>query len=165
MTRQTILVVVLACSLGIGLAGCGADPADVGPPADLIFFGSNIVTMDRDQPTVDAVAVHDTRPGAASEKIPPADHLQADTDALLQIAGGICQLSSDMRDTTWNGRPSCNLTAPYRILTLGNSHEMHGYILFRNMLDAFVEANALQLIFSRTHGPGTVTQHCSLVVM
>jgi len=55
MTRQ--IVVVLACSLGIGLAGCGATPADVGPPADVIFFGSNIVTMDPNQPTVDAVAV------------------------------------------------------------------------------------------------------------
>ena len=57
MTRQIILVGILACSLGIGLAGCGADPADTGPPAGVIFFGSNIVTMDRNQPTVEAVAV------------------------------------------------------------------------------------------------------------
>ena len=57
MTWQTRVVVGVACSLGIGLVGCGAPPADVGPPADLIFFGSNIVTMDPNQPTVDAVAV------------------------------------------------------------------------------------------------------------
>ena len=54
MTRQAIRVVALACSLGTGLAGCGAAPADVGPLADVIFFGSNIVTMDPNQPTVDA---------------------------------------------------------------------------------------------------------------
>ena len=58
MTRQTAVVVGLAGSLGIGLAGCGgAPPADVPELADLIFVGSNIVTMDPDQPTVDAVAV------------------------------------------------------------------------------------------------------------
>lgn len=57
MRRQTLVVVSLACALGIGLAGCGARPADVGPSADLIFVGSNIVTMDPNQPTVDAVAV------------------------------------------------------------------------------------------------------------
>ena len=37
--------------LGIGLSGC-ADSS-----ADTIFFGDNIVTMDPDQPTVEAVAV------------------------------------------------------------------------------------------------------------
>ncbi len=57
MRRQTLVVIGLACALGIGLAGCGAPPADVGPAADLIFVGSNIVTMDPNQPTVDAVAV------------------------------------------------------------------------------------------------------------
>ena len=57
MTRQITRVVALACSLVTGLAGCGAAPADVGPLADVIFFGSNIVTMDPNQPTVDAVAV------------------------------------------------------------------------------------------------------------
>ena len=36
MTRQVILVVAVACSLGTGLAGCGAAPADVGPLADAL---------------------------------------------------------------------------------------------------------------------------------
>ncbi len=58
MTRQARSVVALACSLGIGLAGCGSVPVGGGGPfADLIFFGGNIVTMDPNQPTVDAVAV------------------------------------------------------------------------------------------------------------
>ena len=57
MTRQAIRGIALACSLGTGLTGCGTTPADVGPLADVIFFGSNIVTMDPNQPTVDAVAV------------------------------------------------------------------------------------------------------------
>ena len=57
MTRQTQLVVALVCVLSVGLAGCGAPPAERGPSADLIFVGSNIVTMDPDQPTVDGVAV------------------------------------------------------------------------------------------------------------
>ena len=57
MTRQAIRGIALACSLGTGLTGCGTAPADVGPLADVIFFGSNIVTMDPNQPTVDAVAV------------------------------------------------------------------------------------------------------------
>jgi predicted amidohydrolase YtcJ len=45
------VIVVLACTLGIGLSGCGDSSADT------IFFGDNIVTMDPDQPTVEAVAV------------------------------------------------------------------------------------------------------------
>ena len=50
----------LLLMLGVGLlvaCGGGAAPADVGPLADVIFFGSNILTMDPNQPTVDAVAV------------------------------------------------------------------------------------------------------------
>ena len=48
---------MFACSVGTGLVGCGSVPTDVDPPADVIFFGSNIVTMDPNQPMVDAVAV------------------------------------------------------------------------------------------------------------
>ncbi len=49
--------IVLACTLGVGLSGCGGPPPDAGPPADLILFGDNIVTMDPNQPSVEAVAV------------------------------------------------------------------------------------------------------------
>ena len=57
MRRSKVVAAVLACTLGIGLSGCGGPPPYDGPPADLIFFGDNIVTMDPDQPTVEAVAV------------------------------------------------------------------------------------------------------------
>ena len=56
MKRSKRAVVALACALGIGVSGCGQAP-DAGPPADTIFFGDNIVTMDPNQPTVEAVAV------------------------------------------------------------------------------------------------------------
>ena len=51
MRTSKQVIVALACMLGIGLSGC-ADSS-----ADTIFFGDNIVTMDPDQPTVEAVAV------------------------------------------------------------------------------------------------------------
>ena len=57
MRRSKLAILVLACTLGIGLSGCGEALRDAGPPADVIFFGNNIVTMDPDQPTVEAVAV------------------------------------------------------------------------------------------------------------
>ena len=57
MKRSKLPVVVVACTFGIGLSGCGEAPPDVGAPADVIFFGDNIVTMDPNQPAVEAVAV------------------------------------------------------------------------------------------------------------
>ena len=46
-------IIILACTLGLGLGGCGPSAT----PPDTIFFGDNIVTMDPNQPTVEAVAV------------------------------------------------------------------------------------------------------------
>ncbi len=46
-------LVVLAYALGLGPVAC----QEAGPPADTIFIGDNIVTMDPNQPTVAAVAV------------------------------------------------------------------------------------------------------------
>ena len=57
MARQLIEGVVFVCLFGTGLASCGPVSVDVVPPADVVFFGSNIVTMDPNQPTVAAVAV------------------------------------------------------------------------------------------------------------
>ena len=57
MKRSKLAVVVVACMFGIGLSGCGEAPPDAGAPADVIFVGDNIVTMDPDRPTVEAVAV------------------------------------------------------------------------------------------------------------
>ena len=54
MSRSKQALVVFAVALAIGVAACGQD---AGTPADTIFFGDNIVTMDPQQPTVEAVAV------------------------------------------------------------------------------------------------------------
>jgi len=65
--RRSKLAVV-ACTLGIGLSGCGEAAPDAGAVADVIFVGSNIVTMDPNQPTVEAVAVRgETIVAAGSE--------------------------------------------------------------------------------------------------
>ena len=57
MKGSKLAVVVVACTFGIGLSGCREAPPDAGAPADVIFFGDNIVTMDPNQPSVEAVAV------------------------------------------------------------------------------------------------------------
>ena len=54
MSRSKQALVVVAVTLAIGVAACSQD---AGTPADTIFFGDNIVTMDPQQPTVEAVAV------------------------------------------------------------------------------------------------------------
>ena len=65
MNRSKRAVFAFAFALAIGVGGCG--PAAAGPPADKILFGDNIVTMDPDQSTVEAVAVRgDTITAAGS---------------------------------------------------------------------------------------------------
>lgn len=54
MNKNTAIVVVVTC-VTLAIGGCQA--ADAGTPADVIFFGDNIVTMDPDQSSVEAVAV------------------------------------------------------------------------------------------------------------
>ena len=44
---------VVACALGTGLSGYGEVSPDAGVPADVIFVGDNIVTMNPDQPNVE----------------------------------------------------------------------------------------------------------------
>jgi len=56
MKRSKRAVVGLALMLAIAGSGCAPD-APAGPPADTILYGDNIVTMDPEQPTVEAVAV------------------------------------------------------------------------------------------------------------
>ena len=53
MRRSDQALVVLAFISSVVLAGCAQEVA----PADTIFHGDHIVTMDRQQPTVEAVAV------------------------------------------------------------------------------------------------------------
>lgn len=55
MRQSKWSAIVLAATLAVGSAGCAGEGA--GPPADIIFSGENIVTMDPDRPTVEAVAV------------------------------------------------------------------------------------------------------------
>ena len=57
MRRSRLAAGVLVGTIGFGFAGCVEAPPNAGPPADLIFRGSNIVTMDPGRPTVEAVAV------------------------------------------------------------------------------------------------------------
>lgn len=91
----------------------------------------------------------------------PVDAALADKEARLHMATGQCRLDPEMADSERAGRVECNLSAPYGILTMGNSHETHGYYFFRNMLDEYVEANDVQIIRARTHGPGSTELHCS----
>ena len=56
MNTSKRAVVVLTLTLVVSSGAC-APGGDSGPPADTIFFGDNIVTMDPAQPSVDAVAV------------------------------------------------------------------------------------------------------------
>ena len=54
MTRSAKIFGTFVLALVAGVAACSQD---AGPPADTIFHGDNIVTMDPQQPTVEAVAV------------------------------------------------------------------------------------------------------------
>ena len=56
MNTSKRAVVVLTLTLVVSTGAC-APGGGSGPPADTIFFGDNIVTMDPAQPSVDAVAV------------------------------------------------------------------------------------------------------------
>ena len=58
LTRLTCIV--LLCAAGGGPAGSGAaaeQAVEAEPPADIVFLGGHIVTMDPDRPSVEAVAV------------------------------------------------------------------------------------------------------------
>ena len=61
MRVSKLSVVVLSFTLVAGVSSCRdasrQASQDAAPSADTIFFGSNIVTMDPGQPTVEAVAV------------------------------------------------------------------------------------------------------------
>ena len=57
---KRVIIVALLCATGAALAGCVvlARQTAVGvPPVDILFLGEHIVTMDPDQPAVEAVAV------------------------------------------------------------------------------------------------------------
>jgi predicted amidohydrolase YtcJ len=55
MNHSTPAKLFVTCALVVAAVGCQGRNA--GPPADMIFLGDNIVTMDPAQPTVEAVAV------------------------------------------------------------------------------------------------------------
>ena len=63
--------IVYLCAAGAGLTACSGraqEPAGVGPPADVVFLGDHIVTMDPDRPSVEAVAVRGETIAAAGSR-------------------------------------------------------------------------------------------------
>ena len=71
MKRIEWTFVLFVCAAGACLAGCDvrAQPAgDDGPPADILFLGDRIVTMDPAQPSVEAVAVRGETIAAAGSR-------------------------------------------------------------------------------------------------
>ena len=54
-----LVAIAVLCAFGTGLAGPGVrtEQPSAAPPADIVFLGDHIVTMDRDAPSVEAVAV------------------------------------------------------------------------------------------------------------
>ena len=55
MRRFRLTAGLAACLAVTALSACQG--SDAGPPADVIFTGDNIVTMDPDQPRAEAVAI------------------------------------------------------------------------------------------------------------
>ena len=69
LTRLTFIV--LLCAAGGAPAGSGIaaeQPVEAAPPADIVFLGSHIVTMDPAQPSVEAVAVRGETIAAAGPR-------------------------------------------------------------------------------------------------
>ena len=63
--------IVFLCAAGAGLTACSGraqEPAGAGPPADVVFLGDHIVTMDPDRPSVEAVAVRGETIAAAGSR-------------------------------------------------------------------------------------------------
>ena len=56
MSSSKPVASILGVTLAFTVSGCGP-AAQTGPPADTIFLGDNIVTMDPERPSVEAVAV------------------------------------------------------------------------------------------------------------
>ena len=63
--------IVYLCAAGAGLTACSGraqERTGAGPPADVVFLGDHIVTMDRDRPSVEAVAVRGETIAAAGSR-------------------------------------------------------------------------------------------------
>ena len=63
--------IAVLCAVGVGLAIPGVraeQAAATGPPADIVFLGDHIVTMDQDRPSVEAVAVREETITAAGSR-------------------------------------------------------------------------------------------------
>ena len=77
-------VMLPACALAAGLAACAGAP-DAGPPADTIFTGGAIVTMDPARPRVDAVAVRGETIAAAGS-LDDVMALRGDATRVVELA-------------------------------------------------------------------------------
>ena len=75
----------IACALAVGLAACGGAQPDAGAPADTIFTGGAIVTMDPAQPRVDAVAVRGETIAAAGA-LDDVMALRGDATRVVELA-------------------------------------------------------------------------------
>ncbi len=65
------IMIVYLCAAGAGLTACSGraqERTGAGPPADVVFLGDHIVTMDRDRPSVEAVAVRGETIAAAGSR-------------------------------------------------------------------------------------------------
>ena len=100
-----------------------------------------------------------------SSELPPFDYPLEKND--LNAAGGklianrYCTLAKIMNDhIDPEGTIICNLGAEKQAMTMGNSHEVHGYRLFRNLLDDEVQTGRLNVIFGGTHGSGRKGEDC-----
>ncbi len=74
------------------------------------------------------------------------DYDAAETIAKKELDSQVCFLSEGM-DTN----PACNSKAPVQVLTIGNSHELHGYRVLRTAFKAEQARGEVNFVFASTH--------------
>jgi hypothetical protein len=66
-----------------------------------------------------------------------------------------CDIESYLADKTGTG---CTYGNTFNILTIGNSHEPHGYSLVRNLLTASIDGRDINAVYAGTHTRGNAGQ-------
>lgn len=86
--KITRRVFVLASSLAVVVAaGCATSPAVVSTPADTIYYGGTIITVDDAQPTAEAVAVLDGKIAAVGSQSVIARQFKGSATRMVDLAG------------------------------------------------------------------------------